>query len=73
MAEECGDGDSSNGSGRTGTMRDSGLGSSMIEEAVYRGPWQIRGLAAAMDGRPVICSQHPMSKKFYTPAVCEET
>ncbi|CAI9590630.1 unnamed protein product, partial [Staurois parvus] len=30
------------------------------EEAVYRGPWQIRGLAAAMGG-PVIC-QHPMSK-----------
>ncbi|CAI9581044.1 unnamed protein product [Staurois parvus] len=41
-----------------GPMRDSGPGSSMRRR--YRGPWQIRGLAAAMGG-PVIC-QHPMSK-----------
>ncbi|CAI9572571.1 unnamed protein product [Staurois parvus] len=41
-------------------MRDSGPGSSMRRAAVYRGLWQIRGLAAAMGG-PVIC-QHPMSK-----------
>ncbi|CAI9543057.1 unnamed protein product [Staurois parvus] len=35
--------------GRTGTHeRDSGPGSSM--RRWYRGPWQIRGLAAAMGG-----------------------
>ncbi|CAI9575428.1 unnamed protein product [Staurois parvus] len=45
---ECGDGDSSNGEAVQGPMRDSGLGSSMRRR--YRGPWQIRGLAAAMGG-----------------------
>ncbi|CAI9585830.1 unnamed protein product, partial [Staurois parvus] len=34
--------------GRKGPMRDSGPGSSMRRR--YRGPWQIRGLAAAMGG-----------------------
>ncbi|CAI9605248.1 unnamed protein product, partial [Staurois parvus] len=47
-------------------MRDSGPGSSRRRR--YRGPWQIRGLAAAM-GRPVIC-QHPMSKNL-THQQCE--
>ncbi|CAI9545853.1 unnamed protein product [Staurois parvus] len=46
---ECGDGDSSNGRPVQGPMRDSGPGSSM-RRAVYRGLWQIRGLAAAMGG-----------------------
>ncbi|CAI9557784.1 unnamed protein product [Staurois parvus] len=34
--------------GVQGPMRDSGPGSSMRRR--YRGPWQIRGLAAAMGG-----------------------
>ncbi|CAI9606039.1 unnamed protein product [Staurois parvus] len=45
---ECGDGDSSNGRPYRDPMRDSGPGSSMRRR--YRGPWQIRGLAAAMGG-----------------------
>ncbi|CAI9562311.1 unnamed protein product [Staurois parvus] len=45
---ECGDGDSSNGRPYRGPMRHSGPGSSMRRR--YRGPWQIRGLAAAMGG-----------------------
>ncbi|CAI9604180.1 unnamed protein product [Staurois parvus] len=50
-------------------MRDSGPGSSLRRR--YRGPWQIRGLAAAMGGTPVIC-QHPMTKNV-THQQCEET
>ncbi|CAI9572947.1 unnamed protein product [Staurois parvus] len=65
---ECGDGDSSNGRPYRDPMTDSGLGQQHEER--YRGPWQIRGLAAAM-GRPVIC-QHPMSKNS-THQQCEET
>ncbi|CAI9565586.1 unnamed protein product, partial [Staurois parvus] len=33
-----------------GPMRDSWTWQQQHEEAVYRGPWQIRGLAAAMGG-----------------------
>ncbi|CAI9562006.1 unnamed protein product [Staurois parvus] len=36
----------------------------------YRGPWQIRGLAAAMEARNLPA---PYDKKLNTPAVCEET
>ncbi|CAI9609892.1 unnamed protein product, partial [Staurois parvus] len=56
--------------GLQGPMTDSGPGRQQHEEAVYRGLWQIRGLAAAMGARNLPA---PYVKKFYTPAVCEET
>ncbi|CAI9612250.1 unnamed protein product, partial [Staurois parvus] len=66
---ECGDGDSSNG--RPYRTHDRLWTWQQHEEAVYRGLWQIRGLAAAMGG-PVIWPA-PYVKKRTTPAVCEET
>ncbi|CAI9612152.1 unnamed protein product [Staurois parvus] len=50
-------------------MTDSGLGSSMRRRSI--GAHGRLGPGSSY-GRPVIC-QHPMSKKFNTPAVCEET
>ncbi|CAI9624290.1 unnamed protein product [Staurois parvus] len=41
------------------------------EEAVYRGLWQIRGLAAAMGAARNLPA--PYVKKLTHPAVCEET
>ncbi|CAI9556969.1 unnamed protein product [Staurois parvus] len=56
--------------GRTGDpMRDSGPGSSMRRR--YRGPWQIRGLAAAMGEARNLPA--PYDKKLNTPAVVMET
>ncbi|CAI9549936.1 unnamed protein product [Staurois parvus] len=46
-------------------MRDSGPGSSMRRR--YRGPWQIRGLAAAMGAARNLPA--PYDKKWNTPAV----
>ncbi|CAI9621529.1 unnamed protein product [Staurois parvus] len=53
--------------GRTGTHERLWTWQQHEEAAVYRGLWQIRGLAAAM-WRPVIC-QHPMSKNSTHTAV----
>ncbi|CAI9565919.1 unnamed protein product [Staurois parvus] len=47
-----------------GPMTHSGPGSSMRRR--YRGPWQIRGLAAAMEARNLPA---PYDKKRNTPAV----